>query len=320
MALSNVITFNLNRDQLIQSACSQLGVDSSIVSATNTLNIQNFLNMLLKQLELTNIHMWEEVESTLFLTSGQSIYNIGPQYPNAAGDNTIETTLLANGSVSTLTLTSIQGPATQGIQVGDNIGVVLDNGDLQWSTIQSINTANLQVVMNAALTSTASAGAQVFTYTNTTSIPLNVSSVRYNSGGTERICYMRGRDEFMMIAQKFSQTSTSQANQVFYVPSETFGTMYIYPTPSNSSDRIHFSYSRTLDDFTQSTDNADLPQAWLLALVLNLSVLIAPIFGKDLSKQMPLLVKMAEQALTEAQMWDVNAGSVRIVPGYRDDC
>lgn len=317
MAVSGTITFLLNRDQLLADSMAQIGVDSTIIGATKTTQCQDFLNMLVKHYELTSVHMWEEVEATMFFNIGQSIYFINSSNTNVAGDYCIETTLSVNGSGSLLTVTSCTGQVAAPMAIGDNIGVVLDSGNIYWSTIASVNTTTLQVTMVGTLPSSASSGANVFTYTHTTSIPLAVSSVRYvNSDGTERICYMRGRDEFQMIPTKSTQ---GEPNQVWFHTDETMGIMNVYPTPATCSDRLHFSYSRTLDDFDASGDTQDLPQAWTLCLCLNLAVLIAPIFGKDLSKTMPLLPKMAQMAEQQAQLSDVSMGSIRIVPAYRDD-
>lgn len=317
MTVSGATSFLLDRDQLLADAMAQIGVDSTLVTATKTTQCQDFLNMLIKHYELTNVHMWEENEATMFFNIGQSIYNISTSNTNVAGDYCKETTLSTNGTGNLLTVVTCKGQDATNMAIGDNIGVVLDSGSIYWSTIASVNTSLLQVTMTGSLPSSASSGANVFTYTNTTSIPLSISSVRWvQADGTERICYMRGRDEFMMIPQKIEQGSP---NQVFFHTGLNFGVMNVWPTPWSSSERLHFSYTRTLDDFVTGTDTQDLPQSWTLALCLNLAVLIAPIFGKDLMKTMPLLPKLAEAAYSQAELSDVSQGSIRIVPAYRDD-
>ncbi len=314
MATSNSINFTQTRDEIIADALSEIGVlrPGDTANANDVTICSNHLNKLIKHLETQGIHVWTEVEGTMFLTSGTNRYTLSGSTTNSSGDNTVKTTLSADGSSSSLTCTTVVGMA-----VSDNLGVVLDSGTLQWTTVSAIDTSTKIVTMATPLTGAASSGAVVYVYTSTSTKPLSISNMRFcNEAGTERLITVRGRDYFMQLPSK---STTGKVNQAFYVSGRDSGTMYVYPTPDSSSDSINFSYSRTIQDFDAASDNADIPQEWLLALTLNLAVLVAPIYGKDLNRQMPLLPAMAREALQEAQLFDVNAGSVHIVPAPRDD-
>lgn len=314
MATSSSYNFNQTRNEIISDALSLIGVlRPGSTAASNDITIcSNILNKLIKHWENIGVHVWTSVEGTVFLTSGVNKYTLSNSTSHSAGDNTVKTTLSSSGSGTNLTCTKVVGMA-----VSDIIGVVLDSGTLFWSTIASINTTTNVVVMNDSLSSAASSGAVVYTYTSTSQKPLNISSARFSSeANTERLIFIDGRDYFMQLPNK---DNSGKVNRIFYTQSIDSGTLYVYPTPDSSSDSINISYTRGIQDFDASSDNADLPQEWLYALTMNLAVKVAPIYGKNLQTLMPYLPAEAERALTEAQMWDVNSGSIRVVPNYSDD-
>jgi hypothetical protein len=111
-----------------------------------------------------------------------------------------------------------------------------------------------------------------------------------------------------------NKTSTGKINRIAYDAGLTTGTVYVWPTPDDATDVLHIKYLRKIEDFDSSSDNADFPQEWLLALALNLAVLLAPKYGKTLSKIAPDLAQNASIALTEMQLWDVENAKVRIAP------
>jgi len=314
MAVSSSSDFTQTRDQLIADSLSLIGVlrPGNTANSNDVSICSNILNKMIKHWEMIGIHIWTEVEGTMFLTDGTNKYTLSSSTANSAGDNTIKTTLSAAGSSTSLTCTTVTGMA-----VSDNIGVVLDAGTIHWTTITAIDTSTKVVTINSAITSAASSGAVVYTYTSTSVKPLNISSVRFsNSSGTERLVRLVGRDEFMSMPVK---TNEGKVHTVFYVAGRDSGTMYVYPTPDSSSDSLNYSYTRTIYDFDAAGDNPDFPQEWLYALTVNLAVKVAPIYGKNLPKIMPQLQQEAERALQEAQLWDVNSGSVKIVPNDRDE-
>lgn len=312
MATSGSINFTLTRDNLITLALQDIGVlrDGGTPTSDQVTYCSYKLNMLIKHWEMKNLHVWSTAEASMFLTSGVNKYTLSGSTANSAGDNTIKTTLSAAASSTSWTCTTVTG-----MNVSDNIGIVLDSGSLYWTTITAINTTTKIVTVNTAASSAASSGAVVYAYTSTATKPLRILSVRHSdSAGNERIVQMKGRDDFMSIPVK---SSPGPVNACFYTQGRDAGTMYVYLTPDDSSNSLNYSYARTIEDFDSSSDNADIPQEWLRALLLNLEVDICPHYGKDLHKQMPDLQRLAQEAISEATLWDVETGSSFIVPSWQ---
>lgn len=111
-----------------------------------------------------------------------------------------------------------------------------------------------------------------------------------------------------------NKTETGKISRVAYDAGLSTGTLYVWPTPEDATDVLHVKYLRKIEDFDASSDNPDLPQEWLMALALNLAVLVAPKYGKTLSKMAPDLAQNAQEALMQMQLWDVENAKVRVVP------
>jgi hypothetical protein len=101
---------------------------------------------------------------------------------------------------------------------------------------------------------------------------------------------------------------------MYYSPQTSSGILYVYATPDDVNEAVNFSYIRTIQDFDASSDEADLPQEWLDAVILNLAVRVAVTYGRQLRLTNPELITEAASALLELQMFDSEEGSVRIVP------
>ncbi len=309
MTVSGVITFNQTRDQIITDALIGLGVlRVGGTATTNDLNYcSNKLNKMIKQWVGNGIHIWAEAEGTLYLNNGQNRYDLAGT--DIAGQDTVATTLTVAGAGTSLTVTSATG-----MSISDNIGICLDNNTIQWTTITNISSTTLTI--NAALTSSASAGNSIFTYTNAITKVLDISNCRAVSTDlTEVPVYLRGRDEFMQIPNKYDVNYLP--NQVFYSPKLSDGMMYVYPTPNDCRTRLNFSYQRVVDDFTSGTDNPDLPQEWLNCIDINLQAIVGRTYGKN-KEQLADLKQEAQQALMEMEMFDVTRGSIRVVPNNQD--
>lgn len=313
MSVSNSSDFNQTRNEIIADALTTLGVyrPGATVSTADYNICSNWLNKIVKAWQAKGIHMWSEVEGTLYLREGINKYTISSSSTDNCGDNAVETNLTAAASSTTLTVTS-----TAGMTAADNVGIELDDGTRQFTTIVSVDSTT-QLTITTGLTSAAASGNSVSTYTTASGKPLHVSSARFkNKEGTEKIVSMQGRDEFMSIPSKDNQGSS--INQACYVSNRSDGTMYVYPTPEDASGRLKFSYARMLMDFDAAGDNPDLPSEWLECLTLNLMARVCGVYGKTLQERQEIKQEAA-QSLIDMQLWDIDNGSIRVVPGYQDE-
>ncbi len=312
MASSGSYDFTQTRDQIITDALTALGVvRPGGTVGTNDLNYcSNQLNKIIKAWEGQGIHMWKETEGTVFLRTGVNTYTLSSSSTDQAGDNVVETYLTAAASGTTLTVTS-----TTGMTAADNIGIELDDGTRQWTTIVSVDSTT-SLTLTASISSAAASGNTVFTYTTHITLPLYISSARFrDSNGTDRPIFIRGRDEFMQIPDK---TNTGKMNQIFYAPGISSGLLYVWPTPDTVDDRLKISYMKQIEDFDSGSNTADFPTEWLDCITLNLMHRVAKTYSKD-EKDRQQIKEDAAEALMQMQLWDTDSGSSRIVPNYRDE-
>jgi hypothetical protein len=303
MTTSGAITFNQNRDQIIKAALRKLAV----INASETPGAQlvsdcaDQLNMLLKALNATGLHVWTESEATLFLQLGQVSYTIGSGSTDHCAPSYTATTLASAAALSatTISLTSTSGFAASGV-----VGVVGDDGVIIWTT-QSGSPSGSNITLASGLTDSASAGNAVYTYTANIDRPLRVPSARrYNFPSlidTQMIAL--SRIDYRNLPNK---TSTGVPTQFFYDPrggANAAGVFYVWPAPAGPSDGIKLTYYRQIQDFSTSANTPDLPQEWLDALVWNLALKMAPEF--DCTPNRYAMIKEHAVASLESVMgWD----------------
>ena len=315
MATSGTTTFTETRDTIVSNALTLLGAVGAgeTVTANDTTLCVSILNAMVKAWMSQGIHLWTEEEGTIYLVKGQTTYNL-PGANGSDGTGTpVETTLTAAGSGTSLTVASIIG-----ISNADTIGIVLDNNTIQWTTVNGIPSGS-NVTITTGLTSAASSGNNVFTYTTAIPRPISIQSARLrNASGFDKVMDIKPRMDYMNIPQK---TITGSPIILYYTPQLTTGVVYVWPTPSQVSDRLEITYLRTIQDFDASGDNADFPQELLEALTYNLAVRIAPAYGINLSSGgisgNPDILRMAAQFLDDLKGWDAEQPYVQIVPKYR---
>lgn len=298
MATSGSTDFTLRRNEIVQEALELLGQFSvgETISAEDLASSVRSLNMLVKSWQAQGLHLWTKTEGTLFLAKGQQSYNLG-----ASGDNATEsyaqTALTADAAsgATSLTVGSITG-----ISDGDYLGVELDDGTLQWTTVSGAPTGGA-ITAAASLDGAASSGNAVFAYTTKLQRPLRVLSARRHSiDGDDVPIHVWSREDYMDLSTKGSEGAPVQ---VAYSPQLGEGVMYVWPTADDVTDVINFTFTRQLQDFDATDNTPDLPQEWLLALTYNLAVLMAPKFGLPMQDR-AWLKREAEQYKAQAEEFD----------------
>lgn len=276
---SGTATFNLNRNQLIETALRKIGAIASGETADNQTiqDCSDQLNMLVKALNATGLHIWTETEAILFLQPNQYQYTIGTGTTDSCADLTYSynsTTLAASAGANATTISVTSGT---GFTAAYNVGIVLDNGNMFWTT-QVGAISGTTVTLNAALTSSASSGNAVYVYQTNAIRPLRiVSGRRFTfSGSLDTMMIPMSRIDYRNQPNK---TDTGTITQWFYDPrggANTQGQLFVWPAPSDVTAALKFTWWRPVQDFTTSANIPDLPQEWLDALVWNLALKMAP--------------------------------------------
>lgn len=312
MSTSGSVNVNLNRNQIINDAFLLIGVlgAEDTLSAADQAYGNRILDIMIKQWQAMGIGLWTTTESTVFLTSGTASYQLGGSSPAKASTTVVETTTTA---AAALGAGSIAVTTATGMTIGDNIGIVLDSGTIQWTTITNIS--SLTITLNAVLTGAAASGNRVYTYTTALNRPFDITQVRLrNNSDIDRVLTKLAREDYFAIPNK---TTTGVPSLFYYDSQLTSATLYLWPVPDSVNLRLKATIQRTLEDMDAAANNPDFPQEWLLAIVYNLAVFLAPAYGKEVKIQQGL-GQMANFALQTAKSFDIDAGPTFFLPDFRD--
>ena len=303
MTTSGVATFTYNRDQIIKMAYRKLGVINASETPSSQMiqDASDALNLWVKALNATGLHIWTETEATLFLQPGQVSYTLGSGSTDHATESYTATTLssAAASGASSIAVTSATGFATT-----YNIGVVLDSGSIFWTT-QNGAASGTTIPITATLTGSASAGNAVYVYQTNIIRPLRVVSTRrYNfASAIDTQMTPMSRIDYRNQPNK---TALGVPTMTFYDPrggANTQGVLSVWPAPSDATNAIKMTWWRPVQDFTSAANTPDLPQEWGLCLVWNLAKEMGPEF--DVSpNRWAMIEKMAAGHLDNVSGWD----------------
>jgi hypothetical protein len=262
-----------------------------------------FLNRMVAQWQTMGMHVWTRKQGILFFQPSQAEYVTGTDHIIDVSEFVETTSTAAAASAATVVpVTSVTG-----MTAGDNFGIKVDDGTIHWTTIDGI--ASLNVTVNDALDDDAASGARVYTYTTGLGKILRVKSSRrfeYTDGtnGSEIEMIDLSNQDYFALPNK---GTTGTPTNFYYRPQVTTGQFYFWPLPSATDYLAKFTYYAEIGEFTSTADTADFPEEWVEALVYNLAVRVAPMFGVQV---MPDIKERAVGSLIAAKDWDQGDQSI----------
>ena len=251
-------------------------------------------------------------------------YSIGQGTVRVAlASDFIRTTLSAAEAAAqtTLSVTSVSDNARI-MANADIIGIELDDGTMHWTTINdgSIAVGDTTIVITTGLASAAAAGNSVYTYTTawatTTDDQLPkrlLHAWTVNDDKHTRIVQIISEEEY---AAKADKTSEGYITEVRLDPQLTASNIFVWPVPSGDQldEVLHLIVERIIEDIdTVGTHTPDFPQEWYLPLVLNLAVLMCPVYGVPVAKFQEIKL-LADAALKDVLDYDTETTSLYISP------
>lgn len=301
MTTSGTSTFAYNRDQIIKMAYRKLGViNASETPAPQMIqDASDALNLWVKALNATGLHIWTETEATLFLQPGQYVYTLGSGTTDHATENYTATTLATSASGSNITVSSATGFGSSYA-----VGVVLNSGSIFWTT-QNGAAVGTSVPLVGSLTGAASSGNAVYVYQTDIIRPLRVVSTRrYNfaSAIDTQVTQMSRID----YRNQPNKSTPGVPTMTFYDPrggANTQGTFAVWPAPSDATNAIKMTWWRPVQDFTSAANTPDLPQEWGLTLIWNLAKEMGPEFDVT-PNRWAMIKEMAAGHLDNVSGWD----------------
>lgn len=312
MATSGSVDFTQTRDEIIKAALRKCGVLARNItpSARQINDAAEDLNRLIKAWNAQGIHIWTYQEMTLFLQAGKQSYLIGPSGDHVTASY-VKTELSTAGAATDGT---IEVDSITGISNGDNIGIVLDDNTIQWTTINGAPSGTT-ITLTAALTGAAAVDNHVYTYTTIANRPNQITSARIKiNDGNETPMKGISQDAYFDLPTK---TTKGKATQFFYKPTLTNGTLYLWPTADKVADTINLTTTRYIEDFDSTTNNPDFPQEWFRAIVFNLAIDNSFEYGVD-DATFARLERRASLYLEQALDFDIEKTSVFFTPSDED--
>ena len=312
MSTSGSTDFSITRDDIIQAAALETG-DIALGETLDADTLSTYatrLNTWVKSLMANGAKLWAMSQATLFLEAGTATYALGPTGAHCS-DAYVQTTLATDEATASVLLGLT---AYAGMTAGDNIGIVLDDGSIHWTTISG--TPGATTIIASGLPSAASAGAVVFTYTSKIGRPqrIDVDSAFWRSpAGQDTPVAMISRSEYAQLANKSTRGKIVQAN---YNPQLVSGQLSVWPTPDSAGDVLRFWYERRLEDFDNGADEPDFAIEWGEALILGLAAKMSRSAGMSLAERTELQA-MADRALLIAEGYDRENVSVFFQPDMR---
>lgn len=275
MATSGSVDFNLTRNDIIIEAMELIGATDigEAPTAEEITSCSRTLNILIKSLQTEGVYIWKTRDFYVFPQLSEKYIDLGPTGGHA--------TLTYNKTeISTIALTgasTIAVDSDDGITDGDYIGIELDDGTLQWTTVNGTPSGDV-VTITDVLIDDVSVDSHVYSYTtkiNRPSFLLNEGRLLEGIGEGEVPFLLASRNEFNSISTK---TADGNPHTGWYDPRTITGRLNIWPASNNVKNILILTGKFPIEDFDSSTDDADFPHEWYLALVWNLAALIAPKF------------------------------------------
>ncbi len=272
------------------------------------------LNYLVKSWQAQGLHLWTKTEGILFLDVGKTDYLLGPTGDEATNEDDFIRTELSVAGVSTNTTITVDSTAE--MLEDDKIGILLDDGTRQWTTIKSLSPATPTVItLTTALTGAAAIDNSIFTYTTQIPRPLRVLQLRRGTAdsSTDDIeSDQWSREEYFAQPGK---NDTGDLVNWYYSPQLTDGRMYVWQTTNDADKVARFTYERPIDITDDTTDNADFPSEWFRTLKYNLAVDISPEYTIPMDRLDRITLK-AEQLLEDSLGFDTENDSMSMQPDF----
>lgn len=271
MATSGQTTFTLTPNEFVEEILEVMQASGDGESVGGTLNkkVYRAMNLFLKQMETDGGHLWTQTEGTLFLQKGQAEYD----FATAKVTNTYYETITTAASSSGSAVVSVTD--ADNMTVADEMGVLLTDGSIQWSTIASIS--SLEITMDDVLTQDTLAGGKVYNFNDALDSVSRIIDVRRKEETNYEIpINFDSRDNYMDLPNK---SETGMPIQAYYSRQRVNGIMYVWPAAIDAKSVLNFTYERQLDIVENTTQELDIPNYWFNAFIWGVAKMLITRIG-----------------------------------------
>lgn len=294
MTTSGNYTITNNANDIVKAAlrkCGAIDVSQDIEIEDMNTGLDE-LNRLVKFLQAKGANLWKEGDGVLFLDVGKGSYSIGPTGDECCESSDFVASTLSGDEAIAQTVLGIT--STAGMTAADKIGIELDDGTRQWTTIVSVDSTTVVTVTNS-LTVAAASGNTVYTFTNLIDRPLAIlgEMTRFQTTvSDDQIPVSRwARERYLNQPDK---TTTGDVVNDYYNPTLVNGTYYLWQPSSTVKGLVRFSYQTPIQVFSTTANTPDFPDEWYLALVFKLAEILAPEYKTTFEKFQTIKLLSAE--------------------------
>jgi hypothetical protein len=274
MPSSGSYDFSVNRDDLIKASLRVLNVidANETPPAVQISNAAQTLNMMLKAWASDGLKLFIQKRATVFMQNSKTTYSFGLTGDHATHSYSTTTVKVAAAALAT----TIDFTTTTGMTASDYIGIILDSGNVHWTTIASVTDPDTAVITTGIPTA-AAAGNSVYWYTTKIPRPLDIVHAFIKNGNDDYTIEKYQRDRYWDMSRK---NWSSRPTAFYYEPTSPNGNLYVNYQPTDFTETLELVYHRPIEDFDTATDTPDFPQEWYEAVKFGLALREAPSYGR----------------------------------------
>ena len=264
------------------------------------------LNQMVKNWQVRDVGLWLEKEIYVFLSATGQSYLIGPSGDNATA-SMVSNAIATAGTAGDGTITV---DSDDGISNGDYIGIELDDGTMQWTTVNGAPAADV-ITLTAVLEDDVAEDNAVYAYTTKTQRPIKIKQARVNVGGDEFELKQVAKANYMQLPSK---STAGQVNKYLYDPQTTNGRLYVWPVTDSVASYLILTALIPVQDVDSVADDPDFPQEWLEPL----SVCLADKIGLEFDVPAEKAARIKQEAMLSFNAtWsnDIENVSTQFLPG-----
>ncbi len=274
MATSGDISLTVTRDEIITDALESLGVIEAgkAPNANDITTCARTLNFMIKAWQTDGLQVFTVKRGYLFLERNKHDYELSDSGDNWTYDYTADATTADAAAAQAVITVADDTDYTN----NDFLGMALDDGTVQWTTLSSKSGAGALTLADN-LTAASSSGSTVMYYTSKADEPMGVveASLR-NESLNDRPITMMARQEWSELSNK---TYDGSVTQLYFDERIDPPHLFTWPESAQNFDVLVLWIKRIFFTFVDATDNPDFPQEFYLPLSTNLAVAVGPKFG-----------------------------------------
>jgi len=315
MATSGSTDFNLSAAECITEAFKIIGVKAQgqSLQAEELQDGFSAINLMMKNWQSQGLHLWTKTEGILFLIPAKTDYFLGLSGDNATNLDNLVNDALTTAAVSTAT--TLEVADTSQMTALDFIGIELDDGTRQWTTIVSVDNAT-DLTITDPLTDAAAIGNTVYVYTTQIERPLRILGARRNTTGQDtdiEVLPFDSRSEYFNQPNKSSQGTVVN---YYYTPELGNGRVYLWQTASDINDIFKFTFEAPIQDVDVNNDDLDFPIEMQQVVIYNLAVFLGIQYPSLGQQRLTNIKSIADDLLQKALAFDTDSLFLSIQPDF----